>query len=245
MPNPSAVKRAAIAGPPPRAASGVPYAAINQDRSAISWPVATGILAAVDAVMIFAGGLAAVAASPPMLPVKWRLMALVVAAGAILAVNLMQLLGAYKPAALHYLGASLIPAGGGWVLSLGVVRIIMYVTETTMPPAQKWLILWFLAGGAALAANRLIFHGLVGRWRREGRLGRVIAVVGAGPVGLRLLRHFITTRDPERRIIGVYDDRHNRLPGRCMGYPILGTVDDLVSRIRERRVDQVVVALPL
>src|SRR6185437_13519252 len=103
MPNPSAVKHATIAGLPPRAASGAPYAAVDQDRPAISWPVATGVLAAVDAAMIFASGLAAAAASPPMLPVKWRLMALVVAAGAILAVNLMQLLGAYKPAALHYL----------------------------------------------------------------------------------------------------------------------------------------------
>lgn len=245
MPNHSAVKHATIAGPLPRAASSAPYAAVDQDRPSISWPVASGVLAAVDAVTIFAGGLAAAAASPPMLPVKWRLMALVAAAGAILAVNLMQLLGAYKPTALHYLGASLMPAGGGWLLSLGVVRIIMYVTETTLPPAQKWLMLWFLVGGAALTASRLVFHGLVSRWQREGRLGRVIAVVGAGPVGLRLLRHFVTTRDPERRIIGVYDDRHNRLPGRCMGYPILGTVDDLVNRIRERRVDQVVVALPL
>jgi Undecaprenyl-phosphate glucose phosphotransferase len=81
-------------------------------------------------------------------------------------------------------------------------------------------------------------------WTRAGRLGEVVAVVGAGPVAQRLLRS-LTARPSPLRVLGVYDDQAAQLPRSCMGYPIRGTVDDLVSEARQQHIDTVLVALPL
>jgi Undecaprenyl-phosphate glucose phosphotransferase len=82
------------------------------------------------------------------------------------------------------------------------------------------------------------------RWEQAGRLGEVVAIVGAGPVAQRLLRDFTTERT-NLRVVGVYDDDAGRLPGQCMGHPIRGTVDDLVSDARRLGIDTVIVAIPL
>jgi len=46
------------------------------------------------------------------------------------------------------------------------------------------------------------------------------------------------------RIFGVYDDDAARLPQRCMGHAILGSVDELVRDARVHGIDTVIVALP-
>ena len=46
------------------------------------------------------------------------------------------------------------------------------------------------------------------------------------------------------RLIGIFDDRRDRVPHYLGGYPVLGTIDDLVTFASRHRVDLVVVALP-
>jgi Undecaprenyl-phosphate glucose phosphotransferase len=81
-------------------------------------------------------------------------------------------------------------------------------------------------------------------WSRAGRLGERVAIVGAGPVAQRLLRS-LAARPSDLRVVGVYDDEAGNLPRACMGYPIRGTVDDLVTEARDQHIDTVIVALPL
>jgi len=81
-------------------------------------------------------------------------------------------------------------------------------------------------------------------WHRVGRLGEVVAVVGAGAIAQRLLRDF-TAGHADLRVVGVYDDEAGHLPSHCMGHPIRGTVDDLVNEARHLHIDTVIVALPL
>jgi Undecaprenyl-phosphate glucose phosphotransferase len=80
-------------------------------------------------------------------------------------------------------------------------------------------------------------------WSRAGRLGEVVAIVGAGPMAQRLLRSMNGTHGGPR-IFGVYDDDAPALPGRCMGHAILGSIDELVQDVRAHRIDTVIVALP-
>ena len=70
-----------------------------------------------------------------------------------------------------------------------------------------------------------------------------MAIVGAGSVAQRLLRG-LNNAPAGPRIFGVYDDNIASLPRRCMGHPILGTVDDLVRDARLQGIDTVIVALP-
>ena len=92
--------------------------------------------------------------------------------------------------------------------------------------------------------GRFVLWRCMQAWTRAGRLGEVVAIVGAGPVAQRLLRS-LAARPSPLRVLGVYDDGAAELPRSCMGYPIRGTVDDLVNDARQQHIDTVIVALPL
>ena len=85
---------------------------------------------------------------------------------------------------------------------------------------------------------------LMRRWTADGRLARKIAIVGLGD----LSREFIERLQGEPnayRIVGIYDDRHTRLPSSQLGVDVMGSVADLVQRSRHEGIDVIVVALPL
>jgi len=162
-----------------------------------------------------------------------------------LAVNLLQGLDVYRFRVIGRLGTSLLRGVNAWFLTICVLVLIVHYSSASPGLLHVWLPLWWLFGTVLLVAIRLVAFAVLRRWRRAGRLRRVVAVVGAGPIAQRLLRRWIANPDPGLHIIGVYDDRQSRLPPRCMGQSVLGTVDDLVRDARHHRIDSVVVALPL
>ena len=92
-------------------------------------------------------------------------------------------------------------------------------------------------------ASRIAVRWRLQVWQREGRLTRNVVVIGAGEHGRRFVEHLQKT-DRSINLIGLFDDRKDRIPDYIAGYPVLGTLDDLMLFAREKRVDQVVVALP-
>ena len=82
------------------------------------------------------------------------------------------------------------------------------------------------------------------RWQAGGRLTRNLVIVGAGEHGQRLIEHLARHGDRAERIIGVFDDRHGRVPDYVAGYPVLGTVNELLAFARRNPIDQIIVALP-
>ena len=145
----------------------------------------------------------------------------------------------------------------------------MATAAQLLSPNQVAL-LYLVASILFILALKGLSHPLSARQgNRFGIIGMVIAVlvtfaitqsvtlsigalvVGAGPVAQRLLRS-LTVRPSTLRVIGVYDDevgvcdgQASDLPRSCMGYPIRGTVDDLVNEVRQQHIDTVLVALPL
>jgi hypothetical protein len=84
----------------------------------------------------------------------------------------------------------------------------------------------------------------VGHWTRQGWVLRRIAIVGAGPEGLDLIRSLEAGKE-NLQICGVFDDRgEDRVAGNLKDYPILGKISDLPSVGRKTRIDVVLVALP-
>ena len=86
---------------------------------------------------------------------------------------------------------------------------------------------------------------LVRHWRVAGRFVTRVAVIGSGPIAQRLLQRFEASGSSDTQVAGVFDDQPDSRHRRCAGHPILGGVDQLVERVRQRRVDSVVIAMPL
>ena len=211
-------------------------------RRTVSERIVTRLVAGLDALAIFATGAAAMHWDRS--GVDWRLEGLIVLLGTLIGINLLHLAGAHRFNQFADLGAATGRVLLGWIATLGALLAAAYVLEPVTAADGPWIALWFSAGVVLLVTSRVVLHQQMKSWSRAGCLGDVVAVVGAGPAAQRLLRSLnANTACP--RIYGVYDDEAPSLPQRCMGHPIVGTVDTLVRDVRLHGIDTVIVALPL
>ncbi|MBL8705608.1 MAG: undecaprenyl-phosphate glucose phosphotransferase [Rhodospirillales bacterium] len=208
-------------------------------------PLLPGLLRAADTAclaMAAAGGIAHAARLSPDLDRADVLLALL---GTLAGINLLQASGAYRPASIVSLNAGL----GRCLLAAAIAAGLIASAMTLLRPgwlagAQDWLLAWLILSLLLLAAVRLGTTVWLRQWHASGRHRRRIAVIGAEAIGQQLLR-CLHGHGEDIEIVGVYDDRKDRLPHRCMGHAIAGGIDTLVDDIRHRAVDQVVIALPL
>jgi Undecaprenyl-phosphate glucose phosphotransferase len=207
----------------------------------ISEAITGRLMAAYDAIALLGSGIAAL--HWDAFGLDWRLGALVVLLGTVLAGHFLHFSGAYRFAHFGHLESSLLRVLLGWLVTLTVLFVAMRLAEPS-PADGPWLAAWFAAGTILLGGGRLVLWHQMRRWEDAGRLGEVVAIVGAGPVAQRLLRD-LNAHHANMRIVGVYDDKAARLPSQCMGHPIRGTVDDLIADARRLGIDTVIVAIPL
>lgn len=209
---------------------------------AVSEAMVCRLVTGFDAVAILATGAAAIHWDRS--GIDWRLEGLVMLMGTLLGLNFLRLTGAHRFRPFGDLGAAVGRALFGWLLTLASLFIAAFFFEPITATDGPWIVAWFSGGSALLAISRVVLNQQIKTWNRAGRLGEVIAIVGAGPIAQRLLRSLsIPSGGP--RIFGVYDDEASSLPRRCMGHAILGSVDDLVRDVRLYGIDTVIVALPL
>jgi len=213
---------------------------------AISPVVLTGIVRATEFLLIAAVGAAVYGFTVFRIEgFEWRyaFADLAVAAAAVAA---FQVFDTYTTAAfrtqVHQLGRLLIAWTMVFLFALAMAFFIKF--EDTI--SRSWAAGWYVAGLAALFADRLVLTSLVRRWARSGRLIRRVIIVGGGREGETLVRALSHEADTDLRICGVFDDRGgDRSPEMVAGIPKLGTVDDLVEFTRRTRVDLILVSLPL
>lgn len=111
--------------------------------------------------------------------------------------------------------------------------------------SRGWATLFVTLSFATLGAVRMGASLLIEHWTRVGRLSRVVAVVGAGPLGQKVVEKLKAAKDARVSVLGIFDDRTTRVPREVAGYHILGTTDDLISQVRRSQIDEVILALPL
>jgi Undecaprenyl-phosphate glucose phosphotransferase len=233
------LESAAAAKPRPGESQSQPAAA--RHGRAVSRGIVSGVVVATDALAVLASGAAAMAWQRTT--ADWHLQGLIVVLGALLATNFLQIAGAHRFAQFGDLAASLSRTSFGLLLTLAALVLATLALEPVNAAEGPWIALWFTGSALLLSASRLALYQLTHRWRMAGRIAERVAVVGAGDIGQRLLRHLRRSGE-EVAVLGVYDDDATALPPRCMGHAILGNVDDLVRDIRSQGLDAVIVALP-
>jgi Undecaprenyl-phosphate glucose phosphotransferase len=208
----------------------------------ISESVVKHVVAALDAAAVMGAGIAAMHWDASSL--DWRLAGLVVLLGTVLGLNFLHLAGAYRFDCYARFDSAVWRVLLGWLSTFGVLFLATRLLEPVSQADGPWAAAWFSGSFMLMGLTRFVVWRRIVHWTRAGRLGEVVAVVGAGPVAQRLLRS-LAARQANVRIFGVYDDHAKRLPRHCMGYAIRGTVDDLVKEARQQHIDTVIVALPL
>ena len=130
---------------------------------------------------------------------------------------------------------------GGVFVTLIALAYFAHISDNY---SRFWGVTWFTLTLILFGAGRVVLAYQVERWARRGELDINVAVVGAGDFGHRLVNYLDGRKTAGYRIVGVFDDRRTRVPDEVEGYPVRGTVDDLLAFVRSNRVDEIIVAVP-
>lgn len=131
-----------------------------------------------------------------------------------------------------------------WSVAFALLLLMHQGLSLPRPLPVRYLTLWFALGLLGFAVERLclltLFRHLMGR----GRFLQNAIILGGTENGLRLADYLGLRRDIRCGLLGFIDDRLERMPPTLAGLPVLGNSDDLERLILERKISQVLVALP-
>ena len=132
------------------------------------------------------------------------------------------------------------------------IGLVLFLLLTTCAFALKisadfsrvWAFSWLLVNMAGIVAARYVLYRVVRRLSDNGLIARKIAIFGGGDQGRRLIKHIERLNEPWNKIVGVFDDRIDRIDTEKLDYPLIGTADDLIQWCRTNHADEVLIALP-
>ena len=101
---------------------------------------------------------------------------------------------------------------------------------------------WATAAAIALCGTHLAWGAVLGRLRRQGRLTPNLIIVGGTSAAERLIRRAMRTRDVN--ILGIFDDRGDRVGPDICGVPVLGKTGDLIDHRILPFADRIVITVP-
>lgn len=110
--------------------------------------------------------------------------------------------------------------------------------------SRVWVFASFVGSASLVMTGRIALSQFIGRAARARAIGRNVVVVGGGPRGEQLIGYLQSRNDPLTNVVGVFDDRMERIPREVGGLPVLGNLNDLLQYARANRCDEILVALP-
>jgi Undecaprenyl-phosphate glucose phosphotransferase len=128
--------------------------------------------------------------------------------------------------------------GFAWLLTIGLATA--FLSKSLNDVSRVWAVLWFGSWAIASVTARLYAaHAIAAR----APASETVALVGATAWADHLSTQLMKQKRPGLRIVGMFDDRRNRLTSRTAGS--VRTVDELLELGRRVHIDRVVLTLPL
>jgi Undecaprenyl-phosphate glucose phosphotransferase len=124
---------------------------------------------------------------------------------------------------------------------------LLSVTYLFQPVRYSRLVLLFFFGLSLLflALGRYSFRAVLHAVRRRGFNLKDVLVVGAGSLGARVVRTLESHKELGFRMVGILTEEPDGDRLDVEGVPVIGDLNDLPRVLRERQVDEVLIALPL
>jgi Undecaprenyl-phosphate glucose phosphotransferase len=133
----------------------------------------------------------------------------------------------------------------GFGATFALLTVLAYAAKLAEFYSRSWSVMWIAGIFVQLILIRLVVSRLLKEWAQQGLLARVIAIVGGGKESRRFLTKLRAAEESDLIVVGIFDDRMDRLPPEIAGYKVMGTTDDLISLARSFLLDEIVIALPL
>lgn len=215
-----------------------------QEQGLVSKRVVSDIIMCVDGVAIFLAALVAkwiyivtfLQHSPETGPY-----AVVGAVGAVVAVLAMRYQGLYDFEVLSEARGQTRRIFMGLVVAALFLVAIGYLLKISEQYSRGWFAVWFTLSAFAVFAAHAV-NTRVLRWLRAlGAFARNIVIYGSGDIAESVLRR-VAMSPMNLRVIGVFDDLSRDQTAQV---PVLGGLSDLISFGQRRRIDEILIAMPM
>src|SRR5437868_8192216 len=133
----------------------------------------------------------------------------------------------------------------GWCGIMVALVLLLYATKTGSEFSRQWLGVWAGLAFLSLIFVRIIAIYVLRALHRRGYFARSIAMAGAGRLGQEIARRLARAPELGVRVVAFFDDAPELAGATPQGVPVRGTVDALRLRLRDDRIEQVWIALPL
>jgi len=132
-----------------------------------------------------------------------------------------------------------------WAGTMSTLSTLAFVAKVAESYSRSWATLFAVLSFAAVGLVRIGVSALIDHLAGRGSLSRVVAIVGAGELGQKIVAKLRAAKGSPVTIAGIFDDRLTRVPSVIAGCRVLGTTDDLIAQVRQSLIDEVILALPL
>lgn len=162
-------------------------------------------------------------------------------------VLLAELSGLYKSWRQVELWSEILKICLAWLCVIPMPLILAFVSKTTTNYSRFALLLWFISSPVILSLWHSGWRMLLQLLHTQGWNLRNAAIFGVNKVGLRVCENIIDLPWMGLSMVGFYDDRPAErlpeIPFEKIG--LLGNIDALIQSIKDGRIDQVYVSLPM
>lgn len=201
-----------------------------------------GLLRVGDALVVFLAGLISywIRHGHMDMPVSYMV---AVVMGTLLTINYHLMAGLYEIGNLRGLARQFGPLTVSWSAVIVTLIALAYFTKTSDQFSRVWATAWLGMNMIGFLLIRLWLAVQLESWYREGKLKTNLAIIGVGDLSENLARRIHEKEDSSIELVGIFDDRPTRTSQEACEANFSGTVEDLLDKVRENSIDEVIVAL--
>lgn len=211
----------------------------------LSTSVVIGLVACIDCIILFSCGVIAYLFYPGWSPEKYLAYFSASAINAVLTCLLFYFVRLYSLGSIMDMRKQFLKIVLGCMAAFVILAASAFALKISSTFSRVWVS--YLFGSSIFTiylGHHLVRQGLLS-WAKTGRLTRNIAIVGAGEQGHMLYERLQKQQRPWIRIVGVFDDRSERVVKRGKKDKFMaGNIDTLLAVARKERIDDILVALP-
>ena len=133
-----------------------------------------------------------------------------------------------------------------WAMTWMFLIVLAFLLKDAANFSRLTVAIWAVLTPISLLAYRFAVRLLLGYIRGKGWNTRKIAIIGAGVLGRRITATLQDATMLGYKPIAFYDDGSDKSGTSIEGIPVVGTIDDLLSKAAiETNYDEIYIALPL
>ena len=213
-------------------------------RINISESIIGGIVATQDALVTFFSGLFVLWFYTDMSDVDFGLYGVAFALTTYTVVHTLQMSGLYKFSRIVTPGSQFLRIAGACAMGFLLLIALAFAFKVSASLSRVWAVAWAGSAVILIQLGRLAVASLIAAAARRGILTHRIALFGTNDAARKLLTDLSHSAQPWNQVIGIFDDRTDRVGPAGEVCAVTGDLDDLLDTARRQRVDEIFVTLP-